>query len=142
MKFYLLLALFFSSELFAESFPDFKLPIYKTESEFKLSEALAGKRVLINFWASWCTSCIKEIEILEKLKEKYKDKVVFVAVNAGEKDRLIDNFIKKHKFSYTILYDKDRMFSKSVGVDALPITIVIDQNKNVIYRGIVPPDSL
>lgn len=142
MKRLILLLFFFSLNVYAEKMPDFSLPIYNADSKFKLSEELKGKKILINFWATWCTSCIHEIPLLETLKEKYGKDVVFVAVNAGEKSNLIDRFLKKYKFSYIILKDEDRSFSKSVGVDSLPVTMVMDQDRNVIYRAVVPPKEI
>ncbi len=142
MKRLILLIFFFSLNVYAEKMPDFSLPIYNADSKFKLSEELKGKKVLINFWATWCTSCIHEIPLLETLKEKYGKDVVFVAVNAGEKSNLIDRFLKKYKFSYIMLKDEDRSFSKSVGVDSLPVTMVLDQDRNVIYRAVVPPKEI
>ncbi len=126
----------------AEKMPDFNLPIYSQESKFHLSENLKGKKILINFWASWCISCIHEIPLLEKLKEKYGKDVLFVGVNAGEKQVLIDKFLRKNKFSYILLKDEDRNFSKSVGVNSLPVTMVVDQEMNIIYRDVVPPKEL
>lgn len=138
----LFLLLFFSLNIYADVVPDFNLPIYDTDSKFILSEKLKGKKVLINFWASWCTSCIHEIPLLENLKEKYGSDVIFVAINAGEKSNLIDRFLKKYKFTYLILKDEDRSFSKSIGVDSLPVTIVLDQDRKIIYRGFTPPKEI
>ena len=125
-----------------EKLPDFKLPLYTENRHFQLSENLKGKKMLINFWASWCTSCIHEIPQLEQLKEKYGKDVEFVAINAGEKNNLIDKFLKKYKFSYIQIKDEDRSFSKSIGVNSLPVTIIVDQEMNVIYRDVVPPKSI
>lgn len=142
MKKFILLFLILSSSVYAGKMPDFDLPVYNSDSKFHLSEKIKGKKVLINFWATWCTSCIHEIPLLEALKEKYGKDVVFVAVNAGEKSNLIDRFLKKYKFSYIILKDEDRSFSKGVGVDSLPVTIVLDQDSNIIYRDTVPPKEI
>lgn len=142
MKRLLILIFFFSFNVYADKIPDFSLPVYNADSKFQLSEVLKGKKVLINFWATWCTSCIHEIPLLETLKEKYGKDVVFVAVNAGENSKLIDRFLKKYKFTYIILKDEDRSFSKSVGVDSLPVTMVLDQSRNIIYRAVVPPKEI
>lgn len=142
MKRFILLFLFLSLNVYAEKIPDFNLPIYNTDSTFHLSEKIKGKKILINFWASWCTSCIHEIPLLEALKAKHEKDVIFVAVNAGEKSNLIDRFLKKYQFSYIILKDEERSFSKSVGVDSLPITIVLDQEGKIIYRDVVPPKEI
>ena len=134
--------LFFSISAHAEKIADFNLPIYSQDKKFQLSENLKNKKVFINFWATWCISCIQEMPLLEKLKEQYGNDVVFVAVNAGEATNLIDRFMRKHKFSFIILKDEDRAFSKSVGVDSLPVSLVIDKDMNVVYRGITPPKEL
>lgn len=142
MKFLAIFLFIFSLSAHAEKMKDFSLPIYKQSEQFKLSEAAKGKKVLINFWATWCTSCIQELPKLEALKEKYGNEVTFVAVNAGEKSNLIERFFKKYNFSYTHLKDEDRVFSKSIGVDSLPVTIVVDKDLNVVYRDVVPPKDL
>lgn len=137
-----LVSIIFTTSAYAEKFSDFKLPVYQTDETFHLSEKSKGKKILINFWASWCTSCIHEIPQLEALKARYGQDVLFVAVNAGEKANLINRFLNKNKFSFTILKDEDRTFSKSIGVNSLPVTIVLDKEMNVIYRDVVPPKSL
>lgn len=142
MKKYILLFCLLSINAYAEKMPDFTLPIHPQNEKFHLLEKLKGKKVLINFWASWCTSCIHEIPELEALKAKYGNDVTFVAVNAGEKSNLIDRFVKKNKFSFILLKDENRLFSKSVGVDSLPVTMVVDKDLNITYRGTVPPKEL
>ncbi len=138
----LILLFLLSLNVYADVVPDFNLPIYNSDSKFLLSEKIKDKKILINFWATWCTSCIHEIPLLESLKEKYGKDVVFVAINAGEKSNLIERFLKKYKFTYIILKDEDRSFSKSVGVDALPVTMVLDQNRKILYRDVIPPKEL
>ncbi len=140
MSHLLLFLIFFN--LHAETFKDFTLPIHSKNESIILSKHSKDKKTLINFWASWCTSCIQELPQLEALKQKYEKEANFIAINAGEKNNLIDKFLKKYSFSYLILNDIDRVFSKSVGVESLPITIVVDKNLNIIYRGTVPPKEL
>ena len=138
----LLLSLAVHSPANAETMSDFSLPIYKTNNVFQLKEAVKGKKVLLNFWASWCTSCAHEIKELEALKAKYGDSVVFVGVNAGEKNNLIDKFINKHKFTFIQVVDENREFSKKLGVNALPVTMVIDSNMNIVFKDVRPPKEL
>jgi thiol-disulfide isomerase/thioredoxin len=130
------------SPLKAETMPDFSLPIYKSNTTFQLKESVKGKKVLLNFWASWCTSCAHEIKELEALKAKYGDSVVFVGVNAGEKNNLIEKFINKHKFTFIQVVDENREFSKKLGVNALPVTMVIDSNMNIVFKDVRPPKEL
>lgn len=96
------------------------------------------KKIYINFWASWCTSCIEELPILEKVKNDPKNKdIIFIAVNVGDNDRKIQKFINKYGFSYKMVKDEDKSISKSWNVLSLPQTIVI-QNEKIIYQGTKP----
>jgi thiol-disulfide isomerase/thioredoxin len=142
MKILGLLILVLSFNANAEKLVDFTLPTFPKNEVFHLSEKTKNKKVFINFWATWCTSCIHEIPLLESLKAKYGNDVEFVAVNAGEKENLINRFLKKYQFSFIHLKDEERKFSKSIGVDSLPVTIVVDKDMNVVYRDVVPPKSL
>lgn len=100
-------------------------------------------KILINFWASWCTGCIQELAELLALKEKYKDqKVLFIAINAGESKKKIKKFIKKYKFSYLVLLDKDRVLSKGLGVNNLPKTIVVNKKREILFTGNRPPKEI
>jgi thiol-disulfide isomerase/thioredoxin len=73
------------------------------------SKQLEGKIVLINFWATWCPPCKKEIPAFVKLVEKYKDKFIVIGV-LMEKDKNkneIDNFIKEYNINFPITKDFD-----------------------------------
>ncbi len=121
---------------------NFSLPVFDSEARFELNNELKSGLVVLNFWASWCTACIKEIPELEALKSKYSKKANFFAVNAGDKASYIKRFTKKHGFTYTVLHDKDKSFCKSNEILELPRTIVIDQAGKTIYDSNVPPKSL
>lgn len=140
-KIFFLCLTYISFNAQAEKLTNFTLSDFKTNLTYNLQEQTKGKKTLINFWASWCTSCAKEIPQLEELKKKYKD-ANFIAINAGETSNLINKFIKKYQFSYTILTDPNRTISKSLGINALPVTIVIDQDMNILFKDIVPPKEL
>lgn len=126
----------------ADVLSSFSLPEYGSGQVIQLDDLLSKKKVLLNFWATWCVGCIKELPELEALKKKYKDQVIFVAVNAGEKKGKIKKFLKKYQFSYQILLDKNRNVSKSLGVLQLPSTIVLEKGRKVLYRGSRPPTKI
>ncbi len=131
----------FNLSINAETLKDFTLPIYSKNKQFNLRQELSKKKVVINFWASWCTACIRELKELEQLKLNNKN-ITFIAVNAGESTKKIKRFLKKYHFSYLILEDKDRIFSKSIGISSLPQTMVIDQKSNILYRSDTPPKKI
>ena len=131
----------FLPSLSAKEIKNFSLPLYKESKTFHLGKVLKRhEKILINFWASWCTG-IEELKELEELKSRYK-KVLFVGINAGESKRKIKRFIEKYHFSYLILEDKERIMSKELEVNSLPQTIVVGKNKQILYRGNRPPKEI
>ena len=134
----LVFTLMVSFGVYGKTLQSFSLPVYKQEKSFTYK---AGKKTLINFWASWCTSCIQEIPILEELKRKNPN-VTFIAINAGDSQKKIKKFLKKTGFSYTILMDKSKKVSKEMGILSLPQTIVVDENGTIIFHENIPPKSL
>lgn len=134
------LILFLSTSTSAKELKPFSLPIYKAKESYSY-KAPHKKKVLINFWASWCTSCIQEIPILEKLKKDHPE-VEFIAINAGDSPRKVKKFLKKHGFTYTVLMDRDKEVSKGMGILSLPQTLVVEKNGEISYHKEVPPNDL
>ncbi len=69
-----------------------------------LSKQLNGKMVLINFWATWCKPCIKEMPTFAQLQEKYKDNFIIIGV-LFEEDKDVEElaaFMKKHKVNFPV----------------------------------------
>lgn len=110
-------------------------------ADFRLSDYLGKQVIVINFWASWCPSCITEIPELHQLKKDHPN-ALYIGINAGERKSKVKRFLKKYKFNYIILMDKNRLISKSLGVESLPQTFVISKKKIITFRGHRPPKSL
>ena len=72
--------------------PDFTAKLNNGET-FTLSDK-KGQVILLNFWATWCSNCVKEMPAIEKLYEEYGDQIVIVGVNVGEDEDTIDTFIE------------------------------------------------
>ena len=78
---------------------------------------------------------------LQALKSKYND-ALYIAINNGEKKKIIKKFLKRHQFEYLILMDPEKNVAKLYGIESLPHTLVISKNKKITYLGIRPPKSL
>lgn len=139
-----LLFIFLSFQGFTKTFPQINLKEFSTQKTFSSKEQFKmSAKIVINFFASWCSNCIQELPDLEKLKATYSNQnISFIAINAGESKKKIKMFLRRYKFSYKILLDKNRIFSKSAGVMELPKTFVIDKSHNIIYEGSLPPKKL
>lgn len=136
----LILTLLMSFNIFAADVKDFSLPAYVDGKEFKLSEHLGKRTIILNFWASWCTSCIQELPELHALKEKYP-KAMFIGINSGERKKLVKKFLRRYKFNYDILVDKKKKVAALYGIESLPRTIVISKDKKISFSGNRPPKS-
>ncbi len=92
--------------------------------------------IIVNFWATWCTPCIKEIPELLDLEEKFSNKldVLFISVGLNPaKD--ISFFLKKNKYeNIDVFIDDDLKISKNVDVSQIPSTIILDKSRNEIIR--------
>ncbi len=94
------------------------------------------KIYLLNFWATWCPPCIKEIPELLELKEKNEKKIeiLFISVDSNPK-KAIPKFLKKHKFkNMSIFSDKTLKLSKKLNVKIMPTTILVNNDLNEISR--------
>ena len=107
---------------------------------FRLSESLGEGYIVINFWAAWCSTCKEEIPELEALmKRPGADKVLFLGVNVGDKDPKAAKFVKKYAYPYRALMDTEKTVSKEYGVLGIPVTVIIDKNGKIVFRGSRPP---
>jgi len=100
--------------------------------------SLRGQIVLVNFWASWCGPCRKEMPILEQLNRQYRSKgVALVGVNVEPDSAAATNWLKATPVSFPILYDVDSKVSKLYQVEGMPNTVILDRKGNVryIHRG-------
>lgn len=89
--------------------------------------ALRGKIVVLNFWFTSCSPCIRELPELNQLVLANKDKdVVFLGLTYNDAE-LVNAFLQKRKFNYTIIPNSSAV-DKAFHVTAWPTSIVIDQN--------------
>ena len=109
----------------------------RSGKNIKLSE-LRGEVVMLNFWASWCGPCRKEMPLLEKIHKKYKRLgFTLLGVNVEENSSDAKNYLKDVKVTFPILFDRTQKTSKLYDVSAMPTTILIDRNgnKRFIHKG-------
>jgi peroxiredoxin len=103
-----------------------------------------GQVVLLNFWASWCGPCRKEMPILEQLHKQYKSKgFTMVGVNVEPSSADAVNWLKSTPVSFPILFDTDSSVSKLYRVEGMPNTVIVDRNGKVryIHRGYKPGEE-
>ena len=117
--------------------PDFILDDID-ETPFNFSQ-LKGTVVLLNFWATWCPPCVREIPSMEMLYQKFKDKgFTVLAVNQMEDGDTVFSFTGQLTIdpTFTVLFDKASQVSRLYRVNGLPTTYLIDKKGMIRYRAI------
>ena len=95
---------------------------------------------ILNFWATWCVPCLKEIPELANLSHEFRARgleVVGVAIDSGRPDD-IRAFAVSHGMDYPLLVGTQRWAAEHFGVFGLPVTIVVDRSGRVRRRLIGP----
>lgn len=111
--------------------PDFTLPDLDGK-RYQLSD-LKGKVVVINFWATWCAPCRKEIPDLRAIYDEYKDQgVEILGISLDQIDKSqIRKFVKNFKVNYPILHGTQSELNKILNAyqtgQFLPTTFIIDR---------------
>ncbi len=96
-----------------------------------------GKFVLLNFWATWCYPCLKEMPDLEKAyKNLGKENLSVLAIAMGESVEKIKKFSKKNTVSFPLLSDENMVITKLYGVKNIPITYLIDPEGILLGRAL------
>jgi thiol-disulfide isomerase/thioredoxin len=96
---------------------------------------LKGKNVYINFWATWCPWCIKELPDIEKIYQEYKDKdLVVLAVDIGEDKTTVKNFITKNSYYLNVQLETDQSVSQAYGISSIPVSMFIDKDGNIAAK--------
>ena len=98
-----------------------------------------GKIVFINFWTTWCLSCVIEMPSMEKLHQKFKDKdFVMVAINLQESASRVKQFYKEYKLTFTTLLDTTGDVGAGLGIRSIPTTFILDKNGRIIGKALGP----
>ncbi len=134
---FLIVALLLASCRARPSHPD--IEIGKTIPAFELasldgeeisSQSYLGKPVVLNFWATWCRPCLKEIPTLKAIHRDSPAKVVTIAIDAKGED-IVRPFVEKHDIDYTVLIGDLDVFQRYNG-SGVPYTLVLDSQLKIV----------
>ncbi|MBU2886299.1 TlpA family protein disulfide reductase [Gilvimarinus agarilyticus] len=113
--------------------PDFTLKSNGGEN-LRLEEQ-RGNVVMLNFWATWCAPCRKEMPVLEQIHQRYSAAgFVLWGVNVEQDSAAAAAMAKDLGVSFPIVFDPESKASQAYGIDAMPTTILIDRDGNIRYK--------
>jgi thiol-disulfide isomerase/thioredoxin len=103
------------------------------------SSELAGKVVLVNFWATWCGPCKEEMPSLVRLQQQLDPaRFVMLTITTDLQRQGIAHFLSQLGVSLPVLFDEDQEVSRSFMVRGLPTTIVIARDGTLVGRAVGP----
>jgi peroxiredoxin len=97
---------------------------------------LRGKVMLVNFWATWCPPCRKEMPDLQALYDKFKDQGFVVLAISDEDMAKVSPFIAERKIGYPILLDPGRKANEAYIVEGIPKSFVYDRGGKLVAQSI------
>ena len=113
--------------------PDFSIV---TEQGKTVTRADFGGKVLaLNFWASWCGTCLQELPSMNEFAREYKSQgVVVLGVSIDKNERLYRKYIADRQLAFDTARDPEANISASYGTFQLPETYIIDRSGKVVEK--------
>lgn len=111
--------------------------------QFRLSDSLGRKVIVVEFWASWCKPCKKLLKRLDTIQKQYREDVEVVAISVDEASAFstVESYIKVRRFEFTVLLDADskvaRVYNPTLKI---PFTMIVNYKGDIVYThpGYVP----
>jgi len=107
------------------------------DGEFVSLSDFKGKVVMINFWATWCPPCRKEMPSMQRAWEQYqKNDIMMLAVHIGGDVDEIWSFVSEYNLDFPVLIDGNSKVSNAWPILGIPTSFVIDKQGKIAYRAI------
>ncbi len=108
--------------------------------------AYRGQVVLLNFWATWCKPCTKEMPAMQAAYDELRDEgFIVIAINELEDIERVRAHIREHGHTFPVWMDPDNQVANMYGVVGLPVSVFIDENGRVqeyVKGGLLTKDKI
>jgi thiol-disulfide isomerase/thioredoxin len=111
------------------------LPPLSIESIANPLPAVAGKPMIVEFWATWCGPCRQTIPHLNKLYSTYKSKGLLVVGITKESPTVVQNFMKEIPMTYSVARDASGSLSSGFGIKGIPHALLVDSRGIIVWEG-------
>jgi len=120
-----------------EGGPPQSLEVVNLSGEAMDVSANRGNVILVNFWASWCTPCVKEIPSLIRLSNFFIDEPFkIMMINFGETEKKVRSFSKNLSLDNTVFLDSEMNSEDFWVTKGLPVSYILDKNGNITHSAI------
>jgi thiol-disulfide isomerase/thioredoxin len=99
-------------------------------------ESLKGRVVLLNFWATWCPPCRKEMPDMEKLYREYESKGLTVLAVSDEDRQTVEKYLQQNPYTFPVLLDPGRKVNTAFMIDGIPKSFLFDREGRLAAQAI------
>lgn len=147
---YCIIPLLIVSFLFADKKRDMMLPDLTIKlingKKTRLSTLLEDGPILVEFWATWCAPCKKEMIFLEEYHKKYSDRgfrVLAISTDSPKSMSKIKSYIRAKKHTFLVGLDPNQEVAKKMNAMVMPTVLLVDKDRKVswFHQGFVPGDE-
>ena len=114
--------------------PEFSGQLVDGTGSLALS-SLRGKTVVVNFWASWCSTCKIEAQVVSDVEKKWRDKgVVFLGVDSHDTNAGAHTYIQNYGIGFQSVQDPESAIGAQYDVTGLPETYFVDTKGKIVEK--------
>ena len=113
----------------------------------RLELLVEGQVTLINFWATYCVPCRKEMKHLDRIHATYADsgaQVIGISIDNARTVGRVKSLVRSQKLDYPILLDTEQKLYKNFNTSAMPFSILVNTNGEIVWQhtGYIPGDEV
>ena len=97
-----------------------------------------GKPFIIDFFATWCKPCNRELDAIAEVYEDWQEetgiKIFAVSIDQGQNINKVKPLVNNHGWPYEVLLDPNSDLKRALGIQTIPFVLIVDGQGNIVYK--------
>ena len=97
-----------------------------------------GKPFIIDFFATWCKPCNRELDAIAEVYEDWQEetgvKIYAVSIDQGQNINKVKPLVNNHGWPYEVLLDPNSDLKRALGIQTIPFVLIVDGQGNIVYK--------